>query len=79
MHGRDPEGEILVSDEPESCGPDHVLEDFLLREAANALHQVLVRVPVAGKNLTHRRDDLKQTNIFLFFESWKNEFIILLS
>ena len=79
MHGRDPEGEILVSDKPESCGSDHVLEDFLLREAANALHQVLVRVPIAGKNLTHRWDNLKQTNIFLIFESWKNEFIILLS
>ena len=63
MNGGHAEGEVLVRHEPEPGRPDHVFEDFLLRKLPDALDEILVRVPIAGQHLAHRRNNLKESII----------------
>jgi len=59
MNADDAEGEVLVGHLIESRLLDHPLELLLLGEPADALHQVLVRLPLASQQLAHRRDHLE--------------------
>lgn len=47
---------IFVFRTTESSRFDHFLKVFLFWKLPDALHQVLIGLPLTGQNLAHRRD-----------------------
>lgn len=60
VDGTHAKGEVPVGGAPEPCVLDHGLKLFLTRELSNALHQVLIRLPLPSQDLAHRRDDFER-------------------
>lgn len=48
--------QVLVLDGRKAGRFDHALEVLLRRKLADAFDQILVRLPLAGQQLSHRRD-----------------------
>lgn len=55
MNAANAQRQILILDTTKSSRFDHITELFLLRKLANTLHQILVRLPLAGQHLSHGR------------------------
>lgn len=60
MDGAHAESQVLESGATESGVLNHFPEIFLLREFSDTLHQVLIRLPLAGQDLSHGWYDLER-------------------
>lgn len=55
MNAANAQRQILIMRTTKSSRFDHITKIFLLRKLANTLHQILVRLPLAGQHLSHGR------------------------
>mmetsp|Transcript_22263 Transcript_22263/g.57035 ORF Transcript_22263/g.57035 Transcript_22263/m.57035 type:complete len:295 (+) Transcript_22263:413-1297(+) len=63
VDGDDAAGEVLVARAREAGRLDHGLKLLLRRKLPDALHEVLVAVPVVGHRGAHRRDDVEGVGV----------------
>lgn len=62
MDGRNAKSEVLVRDRLKASATQHIREFFLRRKAPNALHEVLVRVPVVGGKRAKMGNDVERVH-----------------
>lgn len=55
--------QIFICDTFETSVPDHFGKQFLVWEFTDGLHEVLIRFPIASKDLAHHRNHLKRVQV----------------
>ena len=69
MNGCHSKTEIFIIHKSEACLPDHLYKCLLVRELPDALHQVLVAVPVPGYHLAQGGDHLEGVEVIESIQS----------